>query len=413
MSSEQTRLMKWEAAMEWNANGAKLLRLHAVPHMAKSESVYLMSTDSVDNCYVLKSGDGNVLRSGLHVEASKWLTANGVNTFSKAVALSVPYVAPRSPVKGMVKASGGADIGGLITDALMPAVDARIAEALEGIEDRLSSVTTVPAPVHVTVNIPALPSVTLTGSEHGRFQDILMMLGELPTNMRNVLLWGERGSGKSTAASMLADKLGLQFGAVSFSAGASESMFTGRYLPSASGAFEWRPTPFTQLYTEGGVFCLDELDKADPQVSAALNMALANGQIVTTEGKVLRRHASFIAIGGANSLQFSKVNTASQPQDGSLLDRFGKIRWDLCPTLLRNVVCSIAGHKGEDIIRVRKAVNEALQAKRYTDWDIGFRLAQRMAYAAHAGRCPIKCVLHDEVQAMAPQYVELVMNAAK
>ncbi len=411
MSNEQTRLMHWTAPMEWNDTGKPMLRFLGVPHMAKSESVYVVPNGVG---YTLCGGDGNVLRSGLFNEAIKWFHNSGVDSFAEAVALAVPYVAPRSPVKGMVKPStGGADIGGLIADALMPAVDARIAEALEGIEERLASATTVPAPVHVTVHIPALPPVTLTGSEHGRFIDLVKMVGELPTSMRNVLLWGERGSGKSTAASMLADKLGLEFGAVSFSAGASESLFTGRFLPGASGAFEWRPTPFTRLYTEGGVFCLDELDKADPQVATALNMALANGKIVTTEGKVLKRHDQFIAVGGANSLQFSKVNTASQPQDGSLLDRFGKIRWDLCPILLRNVVTGIAGSKGEQIIRVRKAVNDALLAKRYTDWDIGFRMAMRMAYAAHAGRCPVKNVLHDEVQAMAPQYVELVMAAAE
>jgi MoxR-like ATPase len=213
---------------------------------------------------------------------------------------------------------------------------------------------------------------------------------------------------------MLADKLGRPFGAVSFSAGASESLFTGRFLPSEGGAFKWRPTPFTRLYTEGGVFCLDELDKADPQVATALNMALANGEIVTTEGEVLRRHEDFIAVGGANSLTMSKVYSAALKQDASLLDRFIKVRWDLCPTLLRNVLTSICGvDKAGRILRIRENVNGVLKDKRYTEWDLGFRVAQRMAFSAAAGHNPVESILADEVAAMAAQYEADIMVAAR
>jgi len=423
------RITRWNASMTWTERAAvgtdgsrMILRIYDVPGAAKSETCFVYVGDSDGALHSVK-GDGSAMRWDLRSKVMT-LFPEGSASFANRFATAGAYEAPRSPIAGMVSAaptaapavSGGdlaSVLGGAMASSVMPLVEAKIEEAMQSIEDRVKDVVADAAKRPVVINLPSVPEVRLDGTEHSRFKDMVILTMTQPCKDRNVLLYGERGSGKSTAAKQFAAKMGLPFGAVSFSAGASESLFTGRFLPSEGGAFKWRPTPFTRLYTEGGVFCLDELDKADPQVATALNMALANGEIVTTEGEVLKRHEQFIAVGGANSLKFSKVYAAAQPQDGSLLDRFVKVEWNLCPTLLRNVLNSICGiDKANRILRIRDAVNAVLKDKRFSEWDVGMRLAQRMAYVAAADMNPVDLVLRDEVKAMASQYEGDVLAAA-
>lgn len=415
--------MRWEATMTWSADcmaatdphsgKPQILRILGIPGAARMESVFAVLRTDGSVKFLAPTGESP--RRGL-------VDAIGTFDFATAWRMAKPFKAPRSEITGQVKTPSGSGVGGdilgglvkAIEDGIMPKLDAKVEDALDGVEERITAAIAAASQRPIVIKVGEAKEVKCDGTEHSRFAHMVTVLAALPSADRNVLLFGERGSGKSTAAKQYADKIGLPFGAVSFSAGVSESMFTGRFLPSAGGEFKWRPTPFTRLYTEGGVFCLDELDKADPQVATALNMALANGSIVTSEGEVLKRHADFVAIGGANSLRFSKQYAAAQPQDGSLLDRFAAIEWNICPTLLRNVINGIAGHdKGTRILRIRDAVNAALVAKRFTDWSIGMRTAQRMARMAAQGLDPIEATLRDEVAAMAPQYMTECMTAAR
>jgi len=423
------RITRWTAAMVWsdrvakNGNGeSQILRIYDVPGAAKSETCFVYVNRGSSDVHFVKGSDGTALRWELRQLIAPMF--KDVPSFEAAFLGAAPFEAPRSPIAGMAAApttsvptpSGGdlaTLLGGAVAGSVMPMVEQRIDEAMQSIEGRVKAAVAEAAKQPIVIRIPSVPDIRIDGTEHSGFAEMVRLTMSQPTEDRNVLLYGERGSGKSTAAKQFATKLGLPFGAVSFSAGASESLFTGRFLPSEGGAFKWRPTPFTRLYTEGGVFCLDELDKADPQVATALNMALANGEIVTTEGEVLRRHESFIAVGGANSLKFSKVYAAAQPQDGSLLDRFVKVEWNLCPVLLRSVLNGICGvDKANRILRIREAVNAALAAKRCTDWDMGMRLCRRMAFTAAADMNPVEAVLRAEVRAMLPQYESEVMAAA-
>ena len=415
--------MKWKAAMEFEArydiaseNGkARILRIQGLASMtAKTDTLFAFRLTNGGLCFV--SGEGTTPRSVVAIEARQ---AFGLD-FDDRWLNSQEYVAPRSPLKGTKSdaVSLGGDLASVLSGALsgsiMPMVDAKIDAALSSVEDRVAACIEAAKCAPIVIRVEGMKDVVLDGTEHGRFGDLVKVLPSLPSKDRNVLLYGEAGSGKSFAAKQYAERIGLEYGAVSFSGGVSESMFTGRFLPSSSGVFEWKATPFTRLYSNGGVFCLDELDKADPQVATALNMALANGEIVTTEGVVLKRHKDFVAIGGANSLTFSKTYTAAQPQDGSLLNRFYKIKWDLCPMLLRSVLQGMAGNEAAArILRIREAVNGALAAKRFSDWNVGMRVCERMAAVSKAGMCPVNTCLRDEVDAMAAQYASDVMSAAR
>lgn len=142
----------------------------------------------------------------------------------------------------------------------------------------------------------------------------------------NTLLIGPAGCGKTTGAEQLADALGLTFGTVCFTAGASETWLFGR--PSPQGHVT---AAFAELYEHGGVFLGDELDAADPNLLMAINTALANGKMNNPmTGKTVKRHKDFVFVGGANTVGKGAdfVYTGRNRLDGASLDRFVSIAVD-------------------------------------------------------------------------------------
>jgi len=58
---------------------------------------------------------------------------------------------------------------------------------------------------------------------------------------------------------------------------------------------------FVQVYENGGVFLLDEIDAADANVMVAINAALANGVLANPNGKVHVRHDKCFILAAANT----------------------------------------------------------------------------------------------------------------
>ncbi len=77
-----------------------------------------------------------------------------------------------------------------------------------------------------------------------------------------VWLYGEAGSGKSTAAEQMADELDLSFRSISLGPSTSKSDLMG--YRDATG--EYRSTAYRETYEDGGVFLFDEIDNAHPSV---------------------------------------------------------------------------------------------------------------------------------------------------
>src|SRR5258708_39153821 len=75
---------------------------------------------------------------------------------------------------------------------------------------------------------------------------------------RHTYLYGPMGSGKSHAAAQVARALGLHYAYVSLNPQSPGSLLNG--FIDAQGRFA--STEFFRCYTEGGVFCIDELDNA-------------------------------------------------------------------------------------------------------------------------------------------------------
>lgn len=145
----------------------------------------------------------------------------------------------------------------------------------------------------------------------------------------NVLLVGPAGAGKTHLARAVADSLGLQFGAVSCTAGMSESQLLGWLLPTGEhGRFEYNPAQFISLTESGNsLFLFDELDAADPNLLLIANTAFSNDGL-----HVPQRVAAPFVKKGERAFYMATANTygsgadmqyAGRNQlDAATLDRF-------------------------------------------------------------------------------------------
>ena len=195
---------------------------------------------------------------------------------------------------------------------------------------------------------------------HASFEAIL----QLAEARMNVFIYGPTGCGKSHICSQVAKALGLPFYFISCTAGMSEGIMGGRLLPTGdAGKFEYTVSEFVKAYENGGVFLLDEIDAADPNVLLLINAALANGKMSVpnrTEKPYAIRHKDFICVAAANTVGTGadRLYSGRNKLDAATLDRFqiGKVFMDysadvevqLCPD----------DELRSNLLKYRKAINE-------------------------------------------------------
>lgn len=198
-----------------------------------------------------------------------------------------------------------------------------------------------------------------TESDHPALSEVV----ELVEAGENVMLVGPAGTGKSYLAESVAKRLGRRFGSISCSAGMSESHLIGRMLPVGdSGRFEYVTTAFLDCYENGGVFLLDEMDSADPNVLLVINSALANGRLSVParhDKPIATRHADFALIAACNTFGrgADRQYVGRSQLDESTLDRFriGVVAVDYCEKLERKLFTAIAGET-DDAIEILSAL---------------------------------------------------------
>lgn len=152
------------------------------------------------------------------------------------------------------------------------------------------------ATAELKVTINKMPPITIKRS-HVMLKESLRRIG---AGFGNLLLVGPAGSGKSTLASQLATTMKRKFGFLSLSGGTTEGQLLGRLTSTG----KYLPSLFVQLYEHGGVFLLDEVDAADPNVLLVLNSALANGHLAVpsrVDSPTAKRHDDFILLCAANT----------------------------------------------------------------------------------------------------------------
>jgi hypothetical protein len=139
----------------------------------------------------------------------------------------------------------------------------------------------------------------------------------IKAGINNLWLYGPAGTGKTTLCKMVAQSLGMPYTLLSCSAGTSPCEILGHKFP------EPRPSPVSRAVGIPGIIVFDEITMLDASVAAVANALLANGEIETTTGHVIR-HPECIIIATANT-----VGTGGDAQyignnqlDAATLDRF-------------------------------------------------------------------------------------------
>lgn len=145
-----------------------------------------------------------------------------------------------------------------------------------------------------------------------------------------VWLYGEAGSGKSTAAEQMADELDLSFRSISLGPSTSKADLMG--YRDATG--EYRSTAYRETYEDGGVFLFDEIDNAHPSVLTILNNSIANNQGEFPDKRISRHDDTrFIAAANTIGRGATAEYVGRTPIDAATIDRFAFVPMDIDPEL--------------------------------------------------------------------------------
>ena len=143
-------------------------------------------------------------------------------------------------------------------------------------------------------------------------------------------IFGPAGSGKSYTAQQAAESLKLPFYSLSLCAQTTKSDIQG--YPNALGNYV--ETDFYKAYTQGGVFCFDEMDNANPNVAVILNAALSGSKYSFPNG-IQNKHKDFKVVATANTIGNGATAQymGRNPLDKSTTDRFCFIPYGYDPAL--------------------------------------------------------------------------------
>jgi len=207
---------------------------------------------------------------------------------------------------------------GIDSDAVTAIAETVMTQNLDSVKSdlaNLSEAVRMVRPVVTEIHLPNGEVRKLDGIQHAQFPSVLKILQK----KRNIFMVGSAGTGKTTIAEKASQALGLQFSAQSFNSQSSKSDLVG--FKTANGVYIG--TEFRERFQNGGIFLMDEIDNANPNILGTLNAALANGFMAFPDGMV-KRHDGFIAIAAGNT--YGNGATAQyvgrNPIDGATKDRF-------------------------------------------------------------------------------------------
>lgn len=176
--------------------------------------------------------------------------------------------------------------------------------------------------------------------QHENFDLLLTICGtECKDGRVNVWLHGPAGSGKTTAAIKVAEKLGLQF----YFNGAIQETYKLMGYKDATG--QYHTTAFREAWENGGVYLFDEIDASNPNAIVELNAALSTGLYTfPDQAEPIKRHADCIIIAGANTVGAggNQQYNGRMKQDAAALDRFVMLEWNIDETLEMDIATNKA-----------------------------------------------------------------------
>lgn len=231
-----------------------------------------------------------------------------------------PIVAPSTTAvpQGSLDAAFGGMVERLVQAAMGGHVGAAVAEAMDGFRHEITSIVDGLRPNVTVVEVNTAPTVKIDGPVHAQFAQVLSAVAA------NVPMWlvGPAGSGKTTICEQVAKSMGLGFRVVNCTAAMTEYKVTG--YRDANGVYA--ATDFRDMFENGGVFVMDEIDNANPNTLGVLNSALANGYMAFPDGMV-KRHENFRAIACANTFGTGATMqyVGRNPIDAATIDRFAQL----------------------------------------------------------------------------------------
>lgn len=188
----------------------------------------------------------------------------------------------------------------------------------------------------------------IDGLTHFQYETLL----KLVSMRRNVWMYGAAGGGKSTVAGQVAKALGLRFEHISLNVQSQPSLVMG--FRNAHG--DYVRTPFRDVYENGGIFLIDEIDAANGNFLTSMNTALANGSCAFPDGHVAR-HADAIFLGASNTSgngASGQYNTRNKI-DAATRERFAFLQWQYDETLERAASLAINPNAGSWLAWVKSA----------------------------------------------------------
>lgn len=194
----------------------------------------------------------------------------------------------------------------------------------------------------------------------------------------NVALVGPAGTGKSTIVGHVAEELGREFRGT----GALMSKYDLVGYSDAAGVYH--ATPLYEAFTEGHLFCFDELDGSAPDAVVAFNAATDNQNVFAFPNGMQPKHDDFVAVACMNTWGngASADYVGRYKQDAASMSRFVKVFIDYD----RRIETVIAGKKNIDIAQRIWDLRTAC-----TDLGIRHVVSTRMIQQAVAGRTLGKC----------------------
>jgi energy-coupling factor transporter ATP-binding protein EcfA2 len=155
-------------------------------------------------------------------------------------------------------------------------------------------------------------------STHEKMADALAALA----TGQHVLLWGEAGSGKSTAATEYARLMGINFHQISGNPHLMESRLIGHH-----GVGGWIDGPAAKAVRLDELLLFDEADNTSPSIGATLNMLMANGTIAADETLVAGDRFRVVMTANTNGNGATSEFVGRFQMDHALKDRVYSIHW--------------------------------------------------------------------------------------
>lgn len=161
--------------------------------------------------------------------------------------------------------------------------------------------------------------VKVITSAHEKLGTILNVLTARNRSVKNIMMVGPAGSGKTHLAATVSESLDLPYYPMSVGSQTTKSDLMG--FVTATGGYQ--SSPVRKAFETGGVLLLDEFDAAHAGVVTILNSLLSN-ELVSFPDAIVKKHPDFIVLVACNTYGrgANQQYIGRNRLDAATLDRF-------------------------------------------------------------------------------------------